>query len=136
MVCGCVWTKNIKILAARARVSTTFDTGDDDARRARTTGSETQVCAFLFQLITAVQFFFALSINSMSLMMDCISMEIDTVTYLGNLYAEVKRCVESTSASGALSHFSAMTRPSWLGRAARNRHRHAIEQASRRWNAP
>ena len=27
----------------------------------------------------------------MSLMMDCISMEIDTVTYLGNLYAEVKR---------------------------------------------
>ena len=26
-----------------------------------------------------------------------------------------------------------MTLPSWLGRAARNRHRHAIEQASRRW---
>ena len=45
---------------------------------------------------------------------------------------------KSTSASGApdnssLSHFSATTRPSWLGRAARNRHRHAIEQASRRW---
>ena len=44
---------------------------------------------------------------------------------------------KSTSASGApddssLSHFSAMTRPSWLGRAARNRYRHAIEQASRR----
>ena len=55
------------------------------------TGPGPQVCAFLFQLITAVQFFFALSINSMSLMMDCISMEIDTVTYLGNLYAEVKR---------------------------------------------
>ena len=31
------------------------------------------------------------------------------------------------------SHFSAMTRPSWLGRAMRNRYRHAIEQASRRW---
>ena len=30
-------------------------------------------------------------------------------------------------------HFSAMTRPSWLGRAVRNRHRHAIEQAPRRW---
>ena len=30
-------------------------------------------------------------------------------------------------------HFSAITRPSWLGRAARNRHRHAVEQASRRW---
>ena len=45
---------------------------------------------------------------------------------------------KSTSATGApdnssLSHFLAMTRPSWLGRAARNRHRHAIEQASRRW---
>jgi hypothetical protein len=26
-----------------------------------------------------------------------------------------------------------MTRPFWLGRAVRNRHRHAIEQASRRW---
>ena len=39
---------------------------------------------------------------------------------------------KSTSVSGApdnssLSHFSAMTRPTWLGRAARNRHRHAIE---------
>ena len=45
---------------------------------------------------------------------------------------------KSTSVSGApdnssLSHFSAMTRPSWLGRAVRNRHRHAIEHASRRW---
>ena len=26
-----------------------------------------------------------------------------------------------------------MTRPRWLGRAAMNRHRHAIEQAPRRW---
>ena len=45
---------------------------------------------------------------------------------------------KSTSASGApdnssRSHFSALTRPSWLGRAVRNRHRHAIEQAARRW---
>ena len=44
----------------------------------------------------------------------------------------------STSVSGApdnssLSHFPAMTWPRWLGRAARNRHRHAIKQASRRW---
>ena len=42
---------------------------------------------------------------------------------------------KSTSASGApdnssLSHFSAMTRPSWLGRAV---NRYAIEQAPRRW---
>ena len=44
----------------------------------------------------------------------------------------VGTCVKSTSVSGALSHFSAMTRPPWLGRAVRNRHRHAIEQALRR----
>jgi predicted membrane chloride channel (bestrophin family) len=45
---------------------------------------------------------------------------------------------KSTSDSGApdnssLSHFSAMARPCWLRRAVRNRHRHAVEQASRRW---
>ena len=44
---------------------------------------------------------------------------------------------KSTSVLGAPDnsslHFSAMTRPTWLSRAARNRHRHAIEQASRRW---
>ena len=45
---------------------------------------------------------------------------------------------KSTSASGApdnssLSRFSAITWPSWLGRAVRNSHRHAVEQASRRW---
>ena len=45
---------------------------------------------------------------------------------------------KSISASGAPdnsspSHFSATMRPCWLRRAVRNRHRHAIEQASRRW---
>ena len=34
--------------------------------------------------------------------------------------------------NSSLSHFPAMTLPSWLCRAARNRHCHAIEQASRR----
>jgi hypothetical protein len=33
----------------------------------------------------------------------------------------------------SLSHFSAMTLPCCLRRVVRNRHRHAIEQASRRW---
>ena len=47
-------------------------------------------------------------------------------------------CVEINRVSGApdnssLSHFAAMTWPCWLRRAARNRHRYAIEQASRRW---
>ena len=45
---------------------------------------------------------------------------------------EINQCVGCTDNS-SLSHFSVMTRPSWLGRAARKRHRHAIEQASRRW---
>jgi hypothetical protein len=45
---------------------------------------------------------------------------------------------KSTSASGAPDNFSrsrcsAMTLPRWFRRAVRNRHRHAIEQASRRW---
>jgi len=45
---------------------------------------------------------------------------------------------KSTSVSGApdnspLSHFLTMTRPCWLRRAVRDPHRHAIEQASRRW---
>ena len=31
------------------------------------------------------------------------------------------------------THFSATTGPSWIGRVVRNRHRHAVEQASRRW---
>ena len=48
--------------------------------------------------------------------------------------AGVVICVEINQCGGCtLSHFSAMTWPSWLGRAARNRHHHAIEQASRRW---
>ena len=50
----------------------------------------------------------------------------------------VSSCVEIKSASGApdnssLSHFSATTEPCWLRRVVRNRHRHAIEQAARRW---
>ena len=39
-------------------------------------------------------------------------------------------CVETNQFVGCY-HFSAMARPTWLGRAARNRH--AIEPASRRW---
>ena len=51
----------------------------------------------------------------------------------GALTGKYQAVWKSTSVSGApdnssLSHFSAMTRPSWLGRAVRNRHRHAIEQ--------
>jgi hypothetical protein len=41
-------------------------------------------------------------------------------------------CVEINQCVGCY-RFSAMTLPRWLRRAVRNRHRHAIEQVSRRW---
>ena len=53
-----------------------------------------------------------------------------------HMLLDAKACVEINQCVGcdsSLSHFSAMTRPSWLGRAMRNRHRHALELASRRW---
>ena len=57
---------------------------------------------------------------------------------LTSAFFVVTNCVEINQCVGCTrqfftSHFSAMTRPSWLGRAVRNRHRHSIEQASRRW---
>ena len=58
---------------------------------------------------------------------------------LGTFEKQLSSAVwKSTVASGAtdnssLSHFLAMTWPRWLRRAVRNRHRHAIEEASRRW---
>ena len=52
-------------------------------------------------------------------------MKLDGYCSTGNVVA----CVEINQCVGC----SAMTRPSWFGRAVRNRHRHAIEQASRRW---
>ena len=44
----------------------------------------------------------------------------------------INQCVGAPDNS-SISPFSAMAWPSWLGRAVRNRHRHAIEQAPRRW---
>jgi len=46
-------------------------------------------------------------------------------------WVEIKHSASGVPDNSPLSHFSATTRPSWLGRAARDRHRHAIEQASR-----
>merc|ERR1712091_786200 len=47
--------------------------------------------------------------------------------------ATPRRNASGAPDNSSLGHFSAMTRPSWLCRAVRNRHRHAIERASRRW---
>ena len=67
-------------------------------------------------------------------------LEDPSLHHRGAPYSPARPVWKSTSASGApdnssLSHFSAMTWPSWQGRAVRDRHRHAIEQASRRWRA-
>ena len=50
----------------------------------------------------------------------------------GPACVEINRCFGCTDNSSR-SHFSAMAWPRWLRRAVRNRHGHAIEQASRRW---
>ena len=61
------------------------------------------------------------------------------LAYVGVEFQETKARVGKTAQSWSLKSgavwksTSAMTRPSWLGRALRNRHYHAIEQAS---NAP
>jgi hypothetical protein len=45
---------------------------------------------------------------------------------------EINQCVGCTRKFFTI-HFSAMTWPRWFRRAVMNRHRHAIDQASRRW---
>ncbi len=54
------------------------------------------------------------------------------VAVIGALKPGVACRVEINQCVGC-SHFSVMTWPCWLNRAVRNRHRHAIEQVSRRW---
>ena len=68
---------------------------------------------------------------------DALHMAMRTLTFSFRI-PSVRPVWKSTSASGApdnssLSHFSVMTLSCWLRRAVRNRHRHAIEQASHRW---
>jgi len=49
------------------------------------------VSAFLFTLITVVQYFAAIIANSHALKMDCISMGVDAFTYMGNIVVECKK---------------------------------------------
>ena len=58
--------------------------------------------------------------------------QTQTSVYLVRTCVEINHCVGCADNS-SLSHFSAMTLPTWLGRAARNRHRHAIDATP---NAP
>lgn len=53
--------------------------------------------AFLFSLITSVQYFFALIANSKALQADCVSMAVDAVAFMGNLFAE---CMPKDSVLG------------------------------------
>jgi divalent metal cation (Fe/Co/Zn/Cd) transporter len=47
--------------------------------------------AFLFSLITIVQVFAAHVAHSQALLMDCISMGVDAVTYMGNIVVELRK---------------------------------------------
>jgi len=49
------------------------------------------VSAFLFTLITVVQYFAAIIAHSHALKMDCISMGVDAFTYMGNIVVECKK---------------------------------------------
>ena len=44
--------------------------------------------AFLFALITAVQYGFAVSVGSVALQADCVSMGVDALAFLGNFFAD------------------------------------------------
>jgi Co/Zn/Cd efflux system component len=49
------------------------------------------VSAFLFALITVIQYFAAVIANSHALKMDCISMGVDAFTYMGNIVVECRK---------------------------------------------
>lgn len=49
------------------------------------------VSAFLFALITVVQVFAGIAANSQALLMDCISMGVDALTYMGNIVVELRK---------------------------------------------
>jgi divalent metal cation (Fe/Co/Zn/Cd) transporter len=49
------------------------------------------VSAFLFSLITVIQVFAAHIANSQALLMDCISMGVDALTYMGNIVVELRK---------------------------------------------
>jgi Co/Zn/Cd efflux system component len=49
------------------------------------------VSAFLFTLITVIQYFAAIIANSHALKMDCISMGVDAFTYMGNIVVECRK---------------------------------------------
>lgn len=49
------------------------------------------VTAFLFTLITVLQVFAARIAHSQALMMDCISMGVDALTYMGNIMVECRK---------------------------------------------
>jgi hypothetical protein len=49
------------------------------------------ITAFLFTLITVVQVFAAKIAHSQALLMDCVSMGVDALTYMGNIFVECRK---------------------------------------------
>ena len=93
---------------------------------------------FFLNAATTVNVAAALARDNKKAATETLSGAVSVAALCGLAVAALVAVWKSNSESGApdnssLSHFSAMTLPCWLRRAARNRHRHAIEQASRRW---
>ena len=92
---------------------------------------------FFLNAATTVNVAAALARDNKKAATETLSGAVSVAALCGLAVAALMAVWKSNSESGApdnssLSHFSAMTLPCWLRRAARNRHRHAIEQASRR----
>ena len=93
---------------------------------------------FFLNAATTVNVAAALARDNKKAATETLSGAVSVAALCGLAVAALVAVWKSNSESGApdnssLSHFSAMTLPCWLRRAARNRHRRAIEQASRRW---
>jgi len=73
------------------RQSTKLSTQKDEQRRCTPNVRALAVSAFLFALITVVQYFAAVIAHSQALAMDCISMGVDAFTYMGNIFVECKK---------------------------------------------
>ena len=93
---------------------------------------------FFLNAATTVNVAAALARDNKKAATETLSGAVSVAALCGLAVAALVAVWKSNSESGApdnssLSHFSAMTLPCWLRCAVRNRHRHAIEQASRRW---
>jgi len=84
---GAVFNAVMQDSVAEAKAAKTLSKGNRCTPNVRALG----VSAFLFTLITVVQYFAAIVAHSHALKMDCISMGVDAFTYMGNIVVECKK---------------------------------------------